>query len=461
MATERFALLIFLCYLSSRFADAYDPVDPLGNITINWDFLTIDTTYSVLVSIHNYQLYRHIERPGWRLGWAWSGHEIIWDVRGAETTELGNCSGVHFDPAHPPHCCDKRPVMVDLPRGAPYNVQVPNCCRGGVLSSLTQNNSTATAAFQMSVGTFDRDGGNTNGNPVKPTNFSIGVPGYTCSNATQVPATRSKVDERRHVQVLLTWQITCSYSQFRDGPSPSCCVSLSSFYNSTIVGCPQCSCGCPRSPSAPQCFRSEMHVSVLNFSENMHSFRDGEQSKLQALPDTDGDPPAPVIRCTEHMCPIRVHWHVKQNYREYWRVKASITNYDVVSNYSDWNLVVRHPNLGNLTQLFSFNYQPLIQYDAINDTAMFWGIVNYNEMLLRDGNVQTEMILKKDPSDFTFSGGWAFPRRVYFNGHQCAMPSPDQYPSLPNAAWGVRVSALQRWLITGSCLLLLSMFHVV
>jgi hypothetical protein len=56
--------------------------------------------------------------------------------------------------------------------------------------------------------------------------------------------------------------------------------------------------------------------------------------------------------------------------------------------------------------------------DFTDDTAMFWGIVNYNEMLLRDGNVQTEMILKKDPSDFTFSGGWAFPRRVYFNGHQ-------------------------------------------
>jgi hypothetical protein len=99
--------------------------------------------------------------------------------------------------------------------------------------------------------------------------------------------------------------------------------------------------------------------------------------------------------------------------------------------------------------------------DFADDTAMFWGLTNYNEMLLQDGNVQSEMILKKDPSEFTLSGGWAFPRRVIFNGHECAMPSPDQYPSLPNAAWGVRVSALQRSLITGSCLLLLSMFHVL
>uniref|UniRef100_A0ACD5XH93 Uncharacterized protein n=1 Tax=Avena sativa TaxID=4498 RepID=A0ACD5XH93_AVESA len=398
MAMERrlVLLLIFLCcYLCPRFADAYDPVDPLGNITIIWDFLNIDTTSTIMVSIHNYQLYRHIEQPGWRLGWTWAGHEIIGDVTGAETTEQGNCSGVHFvDPAKPPHCCDRRPVMVDLQPGTPPDKQVANCCRGGVLSSLTQSNSTATAAFQI--------------------------------NATQVPATRSMVDKLRHVQALLTWQITCSYSQFRDGPSPSCCVSLSSFYNNTIVG----------------------------------EDDDEQSSKIQALRDDGGDPPVvPVLRCTEHMCPIRVHWHVKQNYREYWRVKASISNYDVVSNYSDWNLVVRHPNLGNITQLFSFNYQPLIQYGAaINDTAMFWGMLNYNEMLLQDGNVQSEMILKKDPSEFTFSGGWAFPRRVYFDGHQCAMPSPDHYPSLPNAA----ARDVHRWLLTASCLLLLSsMSHVL
>jgi hypothetical protein len=30
-------------------ADAYDPVDPLGNITINWDFMSIDTAYKVRI----------------------------------------------------------------------------------------------------------------------------------------------------------------------------------------------------------------------------------------------------------------------------------------------------------------------------------------------------------------------------------------------------------------------------
>lgn len=92
---------------------------------------------------------------------------------------------------------------------------------------------------------------------------------------------------------------------------------------------------------------------------------------------------------------------------------------------------------------------------------MFWGMEHYNEMLLQDGNVQTEMILKKDMSDFTFSGGWAFPRRVYFDGHECVMPPPDQYPSLPNAGSDTRVSDLQWLLIASSCLLSLSVFLLV
>lgn len=58
-------------------------------------------------------------------------------------------------------------------------------------------------------------------------------------------------------------------------------------------------------------------------------------------------------------------------------------------------------------------------------------------MLLQEGesgNVQTEMLLLKDPDMFTFREGWGFPRRILFNGDECVMPPPDQYPRLPNTA---------------------------
>ncbi|XP_023157538.1 uncharacterized protein [Zea mays] len=200
-----FVLLILMCCSSSRFTGAYDPIDPNGNITIVWDFQSLDvagmTPYTVMVSIHNYQMYRHIERPGWRLSWSWAGKEVIWSTTGAETTEQGDCSRVGSGGSRP-HCCQKRPVMVDLPPGTPYNMQVANCCRGGVLSSLVQSDLTSAAAFQMVVGEFAlaRDSGGKE--PEKPWQFDMGVPGYTCSNATTVAPTRIKVDKNRYVQAL-------------------------------------------------------------------------------------------------------------------------------------------------------------------------------------------------------------------------------------------------------------------
>lgn len=68
---------------------------------------------------------------------------------------------------------------------------------------------------------------------------------------------------------------------------------------------------------------------------------------------------------------------------------------------------------------------------------MFWGIKFYNDLLMQGGpfgNVQSEIIFQKDKSRFTFEKGWAFPRRVYFNGDNCVMPPPDAYPYLPNAS---------------------------
>lgn len=50
------------------------------------------------------------------------------------------------------------------------------------------------------------------------------------------------------------------------------------------------------------------------------------------------------------------------------------------------------------------------------------------------GNVQTEILLNKDAGMFTFGEGWAFPRKISFNGDECVMPSPEDYPRLPNSA---------------------------
>jgi hypothetical protein len=77
-----------------------------------------------------------------------------------------------------------------------------------------------------------------------------------------------------------------------------------------------------------------------------------------------------------------------------------------------------------------------LAFGFADDTAMLWGVKFYNDLLTQAGpygNVQSELLFRKDSSTFTFEKGWAFPRRIYFNGDNCVMPPPDAYPWLPNA----------------------------
>lgn len=148
------------------------------------------------VSIRNLQLVRHVEEPGWRVGWEWQGDEVIWNIWGAEATEQGDCS--KFKGSQLPHCCEKKPTIVDLMPGAPYNMQVSNCCKGGVLTSITQDPAKNLAAFRLIVGSFTNNSTDIN----MPRNFTLGLPGYSCSDPFQVPPTKFSKDGRRFTQAL-------------------------------------------------------------------------------------------------------------------------------------------------------------------------------------------------------------------------------------------------------------------
>ncbi|PNX96732.1 cobra-like protein 1-like [Trifolium pratense] len=159
--------IVFFIIVSITPSYGYDPLDPFGNITITWDFLSDnEDTIDVKVSIHNFQLFRHVEEPGWKLGWTWRGHEVILAMFGAEAMEQGNCT--LFRGQDKPHCCKKEPVIIDLMPGAPYNMQSANCCSN----------------FSM------------------PENFTLGLPGYSCAKPFEVPPTKFTKNGHRWLQVL-------------------------------------------------------------------------------------------------------------------------------------------------------------------------------------------------------------------------------------------------------------------
>uniref|UniRef100_A0A453QL37 COBRA C-terminal domain-containing protein n=1 Tax=Aegilops tauschii subsp. strangulata TaxID=200361 RepID=A0A453QL37_AEGTS len=114
-----------------------------------------------------------------------------------------------------------------------------------------------------------------------------------------------------------TWNMTCTYSQFCALRSSTCCLSLSVFYSDTLVTCPKCSSGCQDNSTKPG-------ICVEGNLPYLDSVMNGQ----------DKNGLAPLVQCTTHMCPIRVHWHVKANYKVYWRAKIIVTNFNYRMNYS-------------------------------------------------------------------------------------------------------------------------------
>lgn len=117
---------------------------------------------------------------------------------GGQATEQGDCSRFK---ANIPHCCKRNPTVVDLLPGTPYNQQIANCCKGGVISSWVQDPATSVSSFQLSVG----QAGTSNRTVRVPKNFTLKAPGpgYTCGPAKIVkPSKFITVDKRRVTQAL-------------------------------------------------------------------------------------------------------------------------------------------------------------------------------------------------------------------------------------------------------------------
>ncbi|MBA0675666.1 hypothetical protein Goari_017195 [Gossypium aridum] len=331
-----FSLISFFILISVSPSNGYDPLDPHGNITIKWDLLQSNPdTNDVRVSIFNFQLYRHIERPGWQLGWEWQGDEAIMSMLGAEATEQGNCSRFKGG-ENLPHCCEKQPMIIDLLPEASFNMKTSNCCKGGVLSSMVQDPSNYAAIFVMKIGAV-----NSSDRFKMPGNFSFGVSGYTCGQPVLVPPSRYSSDSgRRWTQALV--------SRFD---------SDFNYYNKL----------------------SRSDSGNVMYLTNVHSTTQPLSLALNAA------------------------------------------------------AVAMHPNVSSSGKRHRCCKKREIGIN--NDSGMFWGIRYYNDMLLQEGEngyVQTEMLMRKGEDFPSFRQGWGFPTRVLFNGDECVMPLPDQYPTLPN-----------------------------
>ncbi|MFS7956144.1 hypothetical protein Hanom_Chr07g00651131 [Helianthus anomalus] len=217
------------------------------------------------VTIYNFQKYRYISHPGWTLSWSWAKKEVIWYMFGAQATEQGNCLS-YTSATGIPHSCKKTPTVVDLLPDVPYNQQVANCCKGGVMSVRGLDPENYISSFQITVGNT----GTTNYTIKVPRNFTFldpHNPGHTCGPAIVGKQTKFITsDGRRVTQAFMTWNVTCTYSQFLVGkPPPACCTSPVRYINETFVPCYSCTCGCKNNISHPEsCVKNSSYLNGDN-----------------------------------------------------------------------------------------------------------------------------------------------------------------------------------------------------
>lgn len=147
--------------------------------------LKMKKTFQAIVTLNNFQTYRHFMKPGWTIGWKWAKKEIIWSIVGAQAVEQGDCSKFKLNI---PHSCKRDPAVVDLLPNPPFNQQFANCCKGGMVAAWGQDPSAAVSQFQITVGLS----GTSNKTVKLPKNFTLlgPGPGYTCGPAKLVPSTR-------------------------------------------------------------------------------------------------------------------------------------------------------------------------------------------------------------------------------------------------------------------------------
>lgn len=155
------------------------------------------------VTIQNYYQYRHVDKPGWKLGWTWAKNETILSMAGAFATKQGNCSSFKFQT--PPHSCEKSPVIADLMPDALSENKPDGCCHGGLLAAWAINPSKSFSSFEMTIGNLV-----TNPNVQAPINLTLMAPGpgYTCDLIEDTdPSVYSDIGGKRQLQAYSKYSI--------------------------------------------------------------------------------------------------------------------------------------------------------------------------------------------------------------------------------------------------------------
>ncbi|CAN1859042.1 COBRA-like protein 7 [Linum perenne] len=418
------------------------PPPPPADLSITYDVLnTYDTNYLSQVTITNHHPLSRLD--SWQLSWEWTRDEFIFSMKGAyplslDTSEcIFGSQGQHYLDLDFSQAlnCQRRPTVVDLPLTRANDTEIgriPFCCRNGtILPQGMMDSGKSMSVFQMQVFKMPPDLNRTAFDV--PVGWRIGSGSglssdFRCGAPVQVSPTQfpdpSGLPSTR--TAVATWQVPCNIT-IPSSEIPKCCVSFSAFYNSSIIPCNTCSCGCRNNPSCS----SNSQALFLPSQALAVPFDNRTALSLDWARINSRPVPAP-LPCGDN-CGVTIHWHLLSDFKDGWTVRMTLFNWGE-TNFEDWFAAVTMDELAvaGFEDVYSFNGTVL---GNSSDTIFVQGLPGLNFLLAQRpaGNPRKEFPVpgmqqsimsfskKKSPGIDLVSGD-GFPTKVMFNGEQCVVP---------------------------------------
>ncbi|CAM0958666.1 unnamed protein product [Alopecurus aequalis] len=403
-----------------------------GDLTIAYDVLqAFGNNYMAQVSIDNWSPIGRLDN--WNLTWEWKRGEFIQTMRGAYTL-LKEGSACIYSPAAgyytdfdftSVYSCETRPVIVDLPPDREKDTNLPFCCKNGTLLPRTMDESKSRAVFQLTVYKMPPDLNRTALHP--PQNWKIAGklnPHYVCGQPVRVSPTEfpDTTGLMSTTPAVASWEVVCNITRPKKRAS-KCCVSFSAYYNDSTVPCNTCACGCNDTGTCDR----DAHPMLLPAEAMLVPF-DNRTAKARAWAKIKHWRVPNPMPCGDN-CGLSINWHVMSNYKSGWSVRITIFNWQDYT-FKDWfAAVTMGDHYSGYENVYSFNGTRMGA--PFNNTIFMQGLpgLTYLEPITDTGDPRVPgkqqsviSFKKKDAPNINIPRGEGFPKRVYFDGEECALP---------------------------------------
>ncbi|KAK4798076.1 hypothetical protein SAY86_030402 [Trapa natans] len=413
-----------------------------GDLSFTYDIIqAYESKYLAQVTLENGNPLGRLDQ--WNLTWEWMRGEFIYTMRGAYTHKMGagDCifgkaaqfyQGLDFSQVMN---CQKKPVIADLPLERANDTKtgkLPYCCRNGTLLPTIMDPSQSKSIFQLEVFKLPPEMNRTALYPPERWKI-IGLlnPDYKCGAPIRVEPTEFPDPSGlpATTSAIATWQVVCNITKHTK-TSSHCCVSFSAYYNSSVVPCNTCACGCSDDNVDATCNKNAPAM-LLPSEAILVPFKNRTMKAVAWAKIKHFHVPRP-LPCGDN-CGVSVNWHLLSDYRNGWSVRITLFNWEKV-NFANWFAAFQMKRSGRgFEKAYSFNGT---LFKNLNHTIFLQGVPGMNYLVGEMNGTNPKVnppvpgkqqsvisFTKKLTPGLNIAKGDGFPSRVFFNGDECSLPT--------------------------------------